>query len=305
LDTLIEEPKILVAPSATEPVRESLAALPAGLEADAGDFFDAPVEEIAVSPAPTFSSAVEEPEELQPTEPEAEPRQELPEEPVTVATSEPGETEVAAAPGPETEASEQPPAESQTSEPEPVVAEAAIDPVVEAPQAKASTKPATWVDRWPWAPWAIGSILALVALGLQAVIAFRVELAVLWPRAKPALVSVCDIFGCEVGLPAKVTLVGIEASDLHPDTEHAGRLGLTATLKNRAPFPQQFPHLELTLTDTADKAIARRVMAPAAYLPATTAFAEGMPPNADIMVVVGVDPGEMAASGYRLYLFYP
>jgi hypothetical protein len=80
---------------------------------------------------------------------------------------------------------------------------------------------------------------------------------------------------------------------------------LTATLKNRAPFPQQFPHLELTLTDTADKAIARRVMAPADYLPATTAFAEGMPPNADIMVVVGVDPGEMAASGYRLYLFYP
>jgi hypothetical protein len=77
----------------------------------------------------------------------------------------------------------------------------------------------------------------------------------------------CEIAGCEVGLPAKVALVGIEASDLHPDTAQKGRLALTATLKNRAPFAQQFPHLELTLTDTADKAIVRKVLAPADYLP--------------------------------------
>ena len=151
----------------------------------------------------------------------------------------------------------------------------------------------------------IGSLVALAALGLQAVLAFRVELAVLWPEAKPALVALCGIVDCEVGLPAKVALVGIEASDLHPDSEHPGRLALTATLKSRAPFAQQFPHLELTLTDTADKAIARKVLAPADYLPPQTSLAQGMPSNADIMVTVGVDSGEVAASGYRLYVFYP
>jgi hypothetical protein len=49
----------------------------------------------------------------------------------------------------------------------------------------------------------------------------------------------CDIADCEVGLPAKVALVSIEASDLHPDSSHPGRLALAATLKNRAPFAQQ------------------------------------------------------------------
>ncbi len=156
--------------------------------------------------------------------------------------------------------------------------------------------------RWPWV---IGSLVALAALGLQAVLAFRVELAVLWPEARPALVALCSVADCEVGLPAKVALVGIEASDLYPDSEHPGRLALTATIKSRAPFAQRFPHLELTLTDTADKAVARKVLAPADYLPPQTPLAEGMPPNADITIAIGVDSSEAAASGYRLYVFYP
>jgi hypothetical protein len=151
----------------------------------------------------------------------------------------------------------------------------------------------------------VGSLAALAALVVQALLAFRVELAVLWPEGKPALVALCDIAGCEVGLPAKVGLVGIEASDLHPDSEHKGRLALAATLKNRAPFAQQFPPLELTLTDTADQAIARKGLAPADYLPPTTAVAGGMKPNVDIAVALGIESGGMAASGYRLYLFYP
>lgn len=156
--------------------------------------------------------------------------------------------------------------------------------------------------RWPWV---IGSLFALIALGLQAVLAFRVELSVLWPESKPRLVALCQAVGCEVDFPARIALVGIEASDLHPDSEHKGRLALSAILKNRAPFAQQYPHLELTLTDTADKAIARKVLAPADYLPPRTSSTGGMPPNADIAVIVGVDSGEMAASGYRLYVFYP
>lgn len=156
--------------------------------------------------------------------------------------------------------------------------------------------------RWPWV---IGSLIALGAIALQALLTFRVELVVLWPESKPALVELCRIADCEVGLPAKVGLVGIEASDLHPDSEHKGRLILATTLKNRAPFAQKFPHLEFTLTDTADQAIARKVLAPTDYLPAATPIAGGMKPNADVMVAIGIDSGEITASGYRLYLFYP
>ncbi len=189
---------------------------------------------------------------------------------------------------------------------------AALEPEITDTDASTTAAAEDWSTTFPeppppsrhW-PWVIGSLVALAAIVLQALLAFRVELVVLWPEGKPALVALCEITGCEVGLPAKVGLVGIEASDLHPDSEHKGRLVLAATLKNRAPFAQQFPHLELTLTDTADQAIARKVLAPADYLPSSAPIADGMKPNADIPVAIGIDSGEIAASGYRLYLFYP
>lgn len=267
LDTLIEEPIVMSVPMAA----------------------------VAVSPAPTLEPGPQAFEELSALQPETQ-EASIPEAPE--ATESQAIEPVAPEPG----------AESGTeplADAEQVVADAD-------PTAETATETEDWSSTFPeppppprrW-PWLIGSILALTAMGLQAVFAFRVELAVLWPENKPALIALCDIAGCEVGLPSKADLIGIEASDLHPDNEHKGRLVLTATLKNRAPFPQQFPHLELTLTDTADQAIARKVLAPADYLRPSTAVANGMLSNADIMVAIGIDPGEMAASGYRLYLFYP
>lgn len=156
--------------------------------------------------------------------------------------------------------------------------------------------------RWPWV---LASTAALGMLAVQAAIAFRVELATVWPDARPALTALCDFAGCEVGLPAKPGLIRIDASDLHPDGGQAGRLVMTATIKNLAPFSQQFPHLELTLTDTNDKAVARKVLAPADYLSARIPLADGMAPNADVAAGVVIDAGGLAASGYRLYAFYP
>ena len=85
----------------------------------------------------------------------------------------------------------------------------------------------------------------------------------------------------------------------------AACLALSATLKNRAPFAQTYPHLELTLTDTADKAILRKVLPPEAYLPRATPLAAGMAPNADLAINLALDAGGLSASGYRLYIFYP
>lgn len=249
----------------------------------------APMAAVAVPPAPSFEPVQEALEALTASQPGTQEASipELPEatEPQAVepVADEPGGEPLAGA--------------------EPAVADA--DATVEAAAEDWSStfpEPPPPPRRWPWV---IGSLVALAAIVLQAALAFRVELVVLWPEGKPALVALCEIADCEVGLPAKVGLVGIEASDLHPDSEHKGRLVLAATLKNRAPFAQQFPHLELTLTDTADQAIARKVLAPADYLPATTSSADGMKPSADIMVAIVIDSGEIPASGYRLYLFYP
>lgn len=275
LDSLVEEPVVVAAPAIPEPAQQALAAaIPepgAAPGADSTGLAAAPPDEIAVSPASTPELAEEAPQDIATLTPEVrEPS--IPELAETVR------------PDADTDADK----EVEESLPE--------------DWAEILPEPPPPPRRWPWV---IGSLVALAALGLQAALAFRTELAVVWPQTRPTLAALCEPAGCEVGLPAKVALVGIEASDLHPESERKGRLILTATLKNRAPFAQTFPHLELTLTDTEDKAVARKVLAPADYLAPGTSLPQGMHPGADIAVVVGIDSGEMPASGYRLYLFYP
>ena len=49
----------------------------------------------------------------------------------------------------------------------------------------------------------------------------------------------------------------------------------------------------------------RKVLAPADYLPRNSAIDKGMTPNADLAVSITLDAGDLPASGYRLYIFYP
>ncbi len=157
-------------------------------------------------------------------------------------------------------------------------------------------EPRTWA-------WALGSIAAMLVLLMQAAVHYRTEISVLYPAAKPMLSSVCAPLGCEVPLPRKPELVGIEASSLAPET--GSKLALSATLKNRAPFVQQYPDMELTLTDTADKALVRRVLAPADYLPAKTDVGAGFAAGGETAINLSLDAGGLPAAGYQLYLFYP
>lgn len=154
-------------------------------------------------------------------------------------------------------------------------------------------------------PWALGSLLALVVLAAQALLHFRTEVIVIVPEARPFFAAVCDALGCELTLPRKIDLIGIETSELSPDKGKEGRLSLSATLRNRAPFAQTWPHLEITLTDAQDRALLRRALAPADYLPEPQAIAAGFPANAEQAVQLTLDAEGIAAVGYRLYIFHP
>lgn len=207
--------------------------------------------------------------------------------------------------------------ESATTNPAvdfPLEAEPAPEPIAEAvmapePQPELIAAPDPWYTppvatrqgrRWPWA---VGSLFAVLLLGLQAALHYRVELAVLQPTLKPALVTLCAPLGCEVPLPHHADKLSIESSDLHPADDDKGHLQLAAVLKNRAPFPQELPLLEVTLTDVADRALVVRALKPTEYLP------KGAPPqfpaNGELNLTLTLDAGELPAAGYRLYLYYP
>jgi len=155
--------------------------------------------------------------------------------------------------------------------------------------------------------WGLGALAALAALAAQAAIHFRTEIAVLVPEARAPLAAACERLGCELRLPRRPELMAIESSDLQADARRENVIVLNAVLRNRAPFPQEYPALELALTDERDETVVRRVLMPADYLGAEAAarLAHGIAPGAEAALRVAFDASRVRAVGYRVYLFYP
>jgi predicted Zn finger-like uncharacterized protein len=152
-----------------------------------------------------------------------------------------------------------------------------------------------------------GAVLLLIALAAQATYYFRTEIAALLPETRVYLVAACATLKCDVKLPRRPKLMAIESSDLQADGRRDNVIVLNAVLRNQAQFAQEYPSLELTLTDERDEALARRVLAPADYLVGLPAeqVARGIGAGADAPLRVYFDTGGLRAIGYRMYLFYP
>ena len=280
LDSLSDEPLVIVAPPEAglpELLPESQP-LPDGTVAPQPE----PVPVEPVIPVTEIEAAANEAGALEP-----EPEPALEPEPLA-------EPELAPAITPESEG-----IPDVTVPDEPTPAEAAVTETpapTEEWQPVPAVKPAR---RWPWA---LGSLALLLAAAVQLAYLFRVELAVVVPATRPVLVAGCELFGCNLPRPRKPDQVGIETSDLAP--EGTGLL-LTAVLKNRAPFDQDYPHLELTLTDTLDEALVRKILPPVDYLPAGQDAAQGFAARGEVTIRLSLTTDNVPAVGYRLYLFYP
>jgi predicted Zn finger-like uncharacterized protein len=155
--------------------------------------------------------------------------------------------------------------------------------------------------------WALAAALALVVLVTHIVFLFRTEIAVLLPETRPFLAAACVQLQCELRLPRRPKLMAIESSDLQADGRRENLIALNAVLRNQALFAQEYPSLELTLTDDREEAVARRVLAPADYLGgvAPDVIARGIAPGADTVLHLYIDTSGLRAIGYRLYLFFP
>jgi predicted Zn finger-like uncharacterized protein len=156
--------------------------------------------------------------------------------------------------------------------------------------------------RWPWI---VLTVFALVALALQATLHFRVDLASRLPAVRPVLTMLCDVLACNIPLPMDIAAIGIDTSDLHPDPVQADRLQLLATLRNRSPYAQTWPHLEVTLTDANDKVLLRRAVTPAEYLAERKMLAAGFAARSEQALKLDLKVIDLAPVGYRLYVFYP
>jgi hypothetical protein len=150
----------------------------------------------------------------------------------------------------------------------------------------------------------LGALPLLFLLAGQTAYFYRVELASRMPATRAYLEQACRWIDCTVPLPHNADLLKIESSDLEADTEYPSKVTLATTVSNRASYRQAYPLLELTLTNHADQAVARRVFAPGEYLPAASNIKGGMAANSEAAVRLSLDLGDLNAVGYRLYVFY-
>ncbi|MGF6183145.1 putative Zn finger-like uncharacterized protein [Massilia sp. UYP32] len=152
-----------------------------------------------------------------------------------------------------------------------------------------------------------GSILLLLALAVQAMVSFRDVLAARYPALRPALVSTCALFGCQVGLPARPDALVIETGELI--TLGGNAYTLNTVLRNGGDLALAWPSIELTLNDADDKPLVRRVFGPRDYAPrmanASADNFAGFGARAEQPVKIHFRLEGLEPSGYHIAVFYP
>lgn len=217
-----------------------------------------------------------------------------------------GGSAAAPEPGPSVE----PPLQAFTepeAEPEPLQALYAEREPVPAEEAepgfvRQARRQAFW--RSPGVRAALGTLGLLLSalLALQWMVHDRDRLAALYPGLAPWLEQVCEPLGCRIAAPRRIESVVIDSSTL------VRRLGsfyaFDVVLKNTSDMAIAVPALELSLTDTRDQVIARRVFLPAELPGAPTQMPARDSVSLSLRLSIN-DVGPLGMAGYRALVFYP
>ncbi|WP_291142704.1 DUF3426 domain-containing protein [Hydrogenophaga sp.] len=159
-----------------------------------------------------------------------------------------------------------------------------------------------------WTSGAMRGLLSLVVLLLGLVllgqwgIQHRHTLVAEHPEWRPWVVQACGYLGCDLSPAHRINAVEIESAQL------VRRLGnfysFDFVLRNRAPVEVAPPALELTLTNTTDQPVLRRVFLPSDWPDAPLALPAQGTVSVSLRLAIALDEGAPTA-GYRALVFYP
>ena len=157
----------------------------------------------------------------------------------------------------------------------------------------------------PARAWAFGAALLALVLGAELTYGYRSPLAQRYPVLRPYLESVCNAAGCTISWAREDALLKLEDSELLEVPGRPSEIALGARIRNLAAVAQEYPHLELTLTDVTGQAAIRRVLRPTDYLGRPAASGDTLAPGAEMSIQLRLETPRIKATGYELLLFYP
>ena len=147
--------------------------------------------------------------------------------------------------------------------------------------------------RWPW-HWLIVPALGLLLI-LQIALADRAR----WaddPAWRPTIERLCGVLRCSVPAWHQPSAFHITTREIRPHPSATGVLLVTASFRNDAAFAQEWPRLQLSLSDLDGHALGLRRFTPQDYLgspPATPRIGAGQ--SASITLEI-LDPGKRAVA---------
>lgn len=153
--------------------------------------------------------------------------------------------------------------------------------------------------------WLLGLCVLALLLVAQLLRRDRDELAARQPMLRPVLAQLCSLTGCEVAALRQISAVVIDSTSLVLGKK-ADSYRLDFTLRNTATLPLATPAVELTLLDTHQRAVVRRVIRPSEFGAAPVLEARS---ELTASIGLSLDSAGAAAlapvAGHGLLAFYP
>ena len=172
------------------------------------------------------------------------------------------------------------------------------------PRADLSLPPPA-APRPPSRAWWFAAVMLLLVLGAEIAYGQRSALAQRYPVLRPWLESACEAARCTVSWGREEALLKLEDSELLEVPGKPNEIALTTRVRNLAPVAQDYPHIEITLSDLTGQAAVRRVLRPADYLGRAPRAGEALPAGSEIVVQLRLETPRVKATGYELLVFYP
>lgn len=169
---------------------------------------------------------------------------------------------------------------------------------------------AFWKKAWVRVVLVLIAACLLLVLLLQLVLHQKDYLVMQAPQIKPVVQAICDQFGCQLGQLRKIDAIIIDSSTftkLEPDSYK-----LSFSFKNLSSVAIAMPSLEVTLTDTQDRPVLRRVLLPAQFGAGGALLTPGVDFAGSVTIDVSAegaprnrDAATPRIAGFRLLAFYP
>ncbi len=167
---------------------------------------------------------------------------------------------------------------------------------------------ARWRSPWIRTGLALTGVCLLAVLAGQAAVHERSRLSAMFPEIRPLLKALCLQLGCRIEPLQQIESIVVDASAFNKlkssNAQDAYRLNVT--LRNTARIPIALPHIELSLNDSQDMGLVRRVLNPADLGASTQVLAASGDFSGSVSIQIDSSQlGGARIAGYRVVAFYP